>query len=296
MLNKKSNNKINAFSLIELSIVILVVGILIAGVFQGNEMVRKARLQTAQNLTTSSPVTGIKDLVLWLETSLDQSFTSDQINDGANAYRWISNNVRPAPRYYAIRTASSAVTYKESSPINSLPAIYFNGSGKLTLSTTTSTANYTFIRHTMNCNATWFIVSKPNSISSNGSLFTNGASSNGGYGYNINSSTRTAVMYTVNTTSSATNLTLEPEIASYTYTNTSNTIDWSPLRLYANGYNLLPSGQLPCRAPVENYFEIGSGFSGYIAEMIFYDRSLKNEERQAVENYLSQKYSIKLNR
>lgn len=295
MLNRRSNNKTTAFSLIELSIVILVIGILIAGVVQGSEIIKKAKLKTAQNLTTSSPVLGIKDLTLWLETSLDKSFTSDQTNDGTNIYRWISNTRATLP-YYALRTASSAVTYKEASPINSLPAIYFNGSGYLTLSTTTSSSKYTFLRNTTNCNVTWFIVSKPNSISSNGSLFTNGASSNGGYGYNINSSTRTAVMYTVNTISSSANLTLNPEITSYTYTNTSDTIAWSPLRLYANGKNLLPSGQLPCRSPIENYFEIGNGFSGYIAEMIFYDRSLKTEEREVVENYLSQKYSIKLNR
>ncbi len=45
-----------AFSLIELSIVILVVGILIAGVMQGRELISKVHLQTARLLTTSSPV------------------------------------------------------------------------------------------------------------------------------------------------------------------------------------------------------------------------------------------------
>ncbi len=54
-----------AFSLIELSIVILVVGILITGVIQGSNMVKKSQLQSARNLTTSSPVSGIKDLMLW---------------------------------------------------------------------------------------------------------------------------------------------------------------------------------------------------------------------------------------
>ena len=45
-----------AFSLIELSIVILVIGILIPGVMQGRELISKVHLQTARLLTTSSPV------------------------------------------------------------------------------------------------------------------------------------------------------------------------------------------------------------------------------------------------
>lgn len=35
------------------------------------------RLKTAQTTTTSSPVGSMKDLALWLETSLDESVTFD---------------------------------------------------------------------------------------------------------------------------------------------------------------------------------------------------------------------------
>jgi prepilin-type N-terminal cleavage/methylation domain-containing protein len=38
-----------AFSLKELSIVVLIIGILIAGVTQGSRLVRQSRLSTAQN-------------------------------------------------------------------------------------------------------------------------------------------------------------------------------------------------------------------------------------------------------
>ncbi len=63
-----------AFSLIELSIVILVIGILIAGVVQGTSMVKKSQLVIARNLTKNSPVSRIKDLAAWYETSLESSF------------------------------------------------------------------------------------------------------------------------------------------------------------------------------------------------------------------------------
>ena len=64
-----SKNKSLAFSLIELSIVILIIGILIAGVTQGSRLVRESRVKTAQTLTQSSDVSSIKDLVLWLDAT-----------------------------------------------------------------------------------------------------------------------------------------------------------------------------------------------------------------------------------
>lgn len=51
---KKNTTK--AFSLVELSIVVLVIGILIAGITQATSMVRKYQLQTAKNITINSPV------------------------------------------------------------------------------------------------------------------------------------------------------------------------------------------------------------------------------------------------
>ena len=58
-----------AFSLIELSIVILIVGILVAGVTSSSRLIKKMKLITAQNLTNSSPIHSIKGLALWLESS-----------------------------------------------------------------------------------------------------------------------------------------------------------------------------------------------------------------------------------
>lgn len=56
----RTSFKKSAFSLIELSIVILIVGILIAGVTQSSRMVGKSRIKTAKTLTQSSPVGSIK--------------------------------------------------------------------------------------------------------------------------------------------------------------------------------------------------------------------------------------------
>ena len=90
----KKQNK--AVSLIELSIVVLVIGILIAGVIQGSRMLVDSRLKSARALTRSSPVAGIKDLALWLETTSAESFLSSQAENGTQLTLW--NDINPQVR------------------------------------------------------------------------------------------------------------------------------------------------------------------------------------------------------
>jgi len=49
--------KNTGFSLIELSIVILIIGILVSGVTQSSRLIRQIRIQSARNLTVNSPIT-----------------------------------------------------------------------------------------------------------------------------------------------------------------------------------------------------------------------------------------------
>ncbi|MFM7620926.1 MAG: hypothetical protein ACKO47_04900 [Alphaproteobacteria bacterium] len=60
--NKKS---FKAFPLIELPIVILIIGILVAGVTSSSRLIKRMKITVAQNLTQSSPIPSIKDLAVW---------------------------------------------------------------------------------------------------------------------------------------------------------------------------------------------------------------------------------------
>ncbi|MFM7682251.1 MAG: prepilin-type N-terminal cleavage/methylation domain-containing protein, partial [Bacteroidota bacterium] len=60
-------NKKLAFSLIELSIVILIIGILVAGVTQSSRLVAQMRLASAQSVTRSADISSIRDMVFWAE-------------------------------------------------------------------------------------------------------------------------------------------------------------------------------------------------------------------------------------
>ena len=68
------NFKKNAFSLIELSIVILIIGILVAGVTQSSRLVRQFTLNSARNITQGSPVYSILGLLTWVETTMASSY------------------------------------------------------------------------------------------------------------------------------------------------------------------------------------------------------------------------------
>ena len=89
----KKNRPNKAFSLIEISIVILIVGILISGVSLGVDLYQDFRLASARSLTQNSRVGRINDLVLWLEASQKSSFEPDNIANGTAITKW--KNIAP---------------------------------------------------------------------------------------------------------------------------------------------------------------------------------------------------------
>ena len=78
----------SAFSLVELSIVILIIGLLAAGILQGRAIATKAKLQAAQLLTTQSPVHDIENVVAWWETTSANSFDETEAQNAATVSVW----------------------------------------------------------------------------------------------------------------------------------------------------------------------------------------------------------------
>jgi len=121
------NKKNSAFSLIELSIVILIIGILIAGVTQGSRLVKKSRVTTSKTITNSSPVSSIKNLVVWLDALSQEDFI-ESLDDGTDIETWYNINPQSTQSYNATQsTESKRPTYVEDG-INGLPALEFNRS------------------------------------------------------------------------------------------------------------------------------------------------------------------------
>ena len=86
--NSTIKTKNSAFSLIEVSIVFLVVAILIIGASQGYGLVKSARISNARSITAKSPISSTPDLLAWYETTSKDSFDQSQISDGAQLTKW----------------------------------------------------------------------------------------------------------------------------------------------------------------------------------------------------------------
>lgn len=81
MTYKTNNHQFKAFTLLELSFVILIIGILVAAIILGQNLIGRSRMTSAQTMTQSSPIISISDLRMWLETSLDRSFRPDEMTN-----------------------------------------------------------------------------------------------------------------------------------------------------------------------------------------------------------------------
>lgn len=309
---KMKQNK--AFTFIEFSIILIVIGIMLAGIVQGQRMIAKFRLQAAQALTLSSPVINIKGLSLWLEATLSENFDQSQIKDGAQLTIWNDRNPQAIRKLYALATASTGITYKKVSEINGLPSVYFNGSSSalFKLSTSSSSVVETAIP-TPNNAFSFFIVARlvDDASTSLKAVFSNGGSSDG-WGYALSgvqgSRTRTITFPGASNVSVTTaNASTVTEVISATHM---SDISGGEIKLFTNGIGAAGSGAIgstetlassmaTAKNPttgfyIGNYSTLSKAWSGYISEIIIFNRLLSEQERKMVEKYLGQKYSVKV--
>ena len=127
------NNYKKAFSLIEISIVIIVVGILIAGISQGIDLYQDARLANVRALTLNSRVGRIPDLVVWLETVSEKSFDKNEAIDNAPISKWLDINPIDKSGNLSYSSLTNRPTYSLDG-INNLPALKFDGSNDYLIS------------------------------------------------------------------------------------------------------------------------------------------------------------------
>jgi len=135
--NKRFLTKNNqAFSLIELSIVILIIGILVAGVTQSSRLINAMKLQSLRSLTLSSVVTTIPGLFAWYETSLEKNFAtgsagaySDVLtaDNNSSIARWNDLNPLSTDKYHATQANVAEQPIYIENAVNGLGVLRFSG-------------------------------------------------------------------------------------------------------------------------------------------------------------------------
>jgi prepilin-type N-terminal cleavage/methylation domain-containing protein len=118
-----------AFSLIEIAIVLAIIGILLAAVVIGQNLVDKSKITNSQALTVNSVVHSLdKNLVFWHETSFGQESYNNNIWFDYQQDKTKKNNTSQI--LTSSPTPPSFIT-EDSGLINNLPTLRFTGSQSL---------------------------------------------------------------------------------------------------------------------------------------------------------------------
>lgn len=302
-----------AFSLIELSVVILVIGILVGGVTQGTRLVREFKLSTARTVTQSSAVPGIRDLELWLETTGEKSFIDAEAVEGTSVSTWYDINVNN-DKHTATSSLTARPTYRRAA-LNGLPALTFDGTND---TIAPSFAGYSSNAPSTNNNFTVFLVAQTADTHGIDAQSDSGTAGQSGQEFVIFPQEGSSVYGCSSCV--GTGISLGTNGVSF-YQNTSGTT--SPSAVYSGGDTAVASivtivnsskrpkiyvnGQLKATGTVSSFSTVYAGyiiggnalfssefFKGEVGEYIIYNRALVPAEQGSVEKYLGQKWGIKV--
>lgn len=272
-----------AFSLIELSLVLLVIGILTVAITKGSSLIDSARLSSARSLTASSGVDEIDGISAWYETTLNDSIAGeDRINNNPVAY-WqdVSSQYNIAElNNQLIGPDDSSVVYR-SDGIGKIPSLQFTSSGNLSL--TSLTSGHSNI-------ATVFAVLSPTLAPVDTMTFLDSQDTSSDNGLGINSSS-----FTVDS------------VSDYSLSATFQESEKYVLGIYLNDNSQLFLNDVNFSTTTAtsgitgfNGLNVGTNrngannFTGLISEIIIYDKLLTSDERRLVMSYLAKKYKIRV--
>lgn len=284
-----------AFSLIEISIVILIIGVLIAGVSTGIDMYNDMKIASARNLTINSRVGRIPDLVAWYETTLENNFSS-----GTSSYNDIKNISKDQVinRWKDISPMSLVKKHATQNTLANQPKIIIDKDALLPVVNFTS-ASAQFLNlpdGTVpygNSAYTVIIVSEVFAPCSCGIL------GSGTYGTNnVTNSIRYSLASGLSNYWWSVDLSMSSVITSGKNSVLTFIYDLTKRDGYVDGV-LRGSVASSNRASTQLNNTIGTTngteyLNGNIGEIIIYDRDLSTKERQDIEAYLIKKWSIKI--
>ncbi len=290
---QKKNN--TAFSLIEISIVIVIVGFLVAAITQSKKLIARTRINTARSNTLSSPVLSTPGLLAWFETSLDNSFIELEQEDMTPIGTWFDLNTSSSLKFNLTQSIANNRPNYIIRGINDLPSLEFLGN------------NYLEMPYNLTLNPvsfTIFIVSKTKIFSAS-QVSTILCNNSANRGFIINSFLNGAIPnYQIalgdNTTLTTQNLTSlgnafnKADLVTIIHSGTSLTSYYNSGNSSTINNNFainidkkLTIGVNNCNLILSNFFQ------GQIGEIIFFERNLKSEERISIERYLGRKWGIK---
>jgi len=322
MLRKKNK----AFSLVELSVVIVIVMIMIAGLIQSSRLIGAMRISTARNVTQSSAMPWINYIVTWYDATAADAFLESETDDGDKISRWNGAEVRYSDRINLDQVDDAKKPIFTSNGMYGLPSVKFDGIDDYLGSENLEQLILTYR------SASVFIVFEPKTIVSDekrsilyqpsvcGREFDVGYnfSSKGNFGLSSGSGSDCGGQ--INATTSGIDFAVQNEkiVASLiVYQSPMEVGNTSNIKIFRNGYSqtvsAVSNGYTSALIESTKKYSDGSNrvyvgarkasdnavptsfFNGFLGEMIVFNRSLNNEDRKEIEKYLGKKWGIKVN-
>jgi prepilin-type N-terminal cleavage/methylation domain-containing protein len=287
-----------AFSLIEISVVILIIGMLIAGISQGIDLYQDMRLATARSLTLNSRVNRIEDLTMWFEATSEKSFENPNPQNEERIALWKNINFKLSNRIDVAQATLESKPFYVRNAINNIPALRFDNGQLLTAS------NVKISEIVSSDQVTVFMVQ--NNFSGDNTTSTFGWNS-GSHRFQSHAqeSDRVSIDYGDTNVSGAsrvstpflTNFLNQNKIITFVK-NGSNVVIKINAAILANSSSssatintsLSANFSIGKYPPDDNYY-----FKGYVGEFIVFKKALTDAEISSIETYLSKKWAIKIN-
>jgi hypothetical protein len=289
-MQKKSAHP-SAFSLVEISVVMVIIAAIFIGMIKSQILIGKARLSNAQALTQNTAVKDMDDMVAWFETSLETSFLFNEEKDGAQISEWLDNNPNAASRNNATQTTADFRPKFYQAVLNDgIPVVRFDGINEFMTFDGTPLVGGSY---------TIFVVEQRRSNSSL-MMFLGGdspaANANLHVGYRSNTAlTQAHSGALLNDLAVAAYVSPTPTIHSFWFNTDAGQKYWKNGEVAPNSPD---DADASFKTALTSYSGSALGryltnyFNGDIAEIIIFNRALQTTERQMVETYLSQKYGI----
>ena len=307
MTNLNKNSK-KAFSLIEISIVILIIGLLIAGISKASDMIFDANLKSARSLTKGSKVGRLPNLVLWLETTLADSIKDSERYKDATVTLWRDINPQSTSKF--IFKNGGTPKYIDEGQ-NNLPGI-----GKFTLATDlflaySSEASGSLVLpyqstqvFSQGAYATIFVVLKPAATVMNLINFcpytvsstTTACTAGNEISLGLEATGKLTFGF-MNASATTSTLTSTNAYASRSLIIASAIKDTVNQKLFVNGGDKVAHATANTWSKVNAFsgaFRVGGTISPLVEiyEIIVFSSNLSDGDRYAVESYLGKKYNI----
>ena len=274
-----------AFSLVELSMVILIIGILIGGVSQGIDLYEDFRINTAKTLTLNSRAGRVPDLVSWIETSMNNSFDDVEEKDGLTLSNWYDINpiANPNLKKNFTQTTSASRPYYNKNVHNGLPAVKFESARNLAFDggilVNTDFTMFIVERKLSNLVAQWIFHPGTGNCGQN-QCFVSGYRSDKDFTLDFYFNGIDYINDNLAGTKTRIHTLFFSKIDGQKY--------WLNGGENPDVYNSSKISPVSLASTTK----LGSNYTGYIFEIIYYNRAINNNERIDIEKYLSKKYNI----